>query len=252
MNKLFKILSAVGLTVGLLLPQTQAEESLPTIYELHRGFIEANGGESNLLKLMSVIVNGYIEQEDQKIAFQLIRKRPNKMRMTLSINDFTISTIYNGEKGWRKVFRYNQRIALTEVQDEELDIMIEDSKFDSPFYSAFKKRKYITVAELDEVNGQEAVRLDFDPAGNFSYKSIWISLDNYQEVKIQRVLPSGDDGDEPQIEEIIYDDFQLVDGVYWAKTMEYYLNGEFKKEIKISDVRSNEGIYDSYFTLSED
>ncbi|CAI8345518.1 MAG: Uncharacterised protein [Opitutia bacterium UBA7350] len=230
----------------------QAEESLPTLYQIHHEFISENGGKSNLDRLNSIIINGFIEQDDQKIAFRLVRKRPNKMRLLISLDDFNISTIYNGKKGWRKVSTANQQIALTEIEGSELSILATDSNFDSPFYSAFKNRKYITVVGFDQVNGEDAVRLDFDPAGNFGFKSLWLSLDHFQEIKMQRALPSKSDGGEPTLEEIIYEDFRLIDGVYWAKVQRYFENGEPVKVVTISDVRSNEGIYDSYFKVVKD
>ena len=228
-----------------------AEEPFPTLYELYSEFISNNGGQKNILELNSVIVTGSILQDDQKVKFRLYRKRPNKMRITINFDAYEISTIFNGTKAWREVTSNLDRIELSKIEGQELATLKSDSSFDSPFYEAFKNRKYITVAALEEVNGEEAVRLDFDPAGNFGFKSLWLSLEHYQEVKMLRFVPSEEEASQEQREEIFYSGFNLINGIYWAKEMRHFFDKELVKEVSIEEVKANTGVYDSFFEVQD-
>ncbi len=229
----------------------KAEEPLPSLYEIYREFISNNGGERNMQELNSIIVSGHIMQDDQKVKFRLYRKRPNKMRITVSFDNFEFSTIFNGEEGWQEVTSRSGLVALTKIEDDELATLKMDSMFDSPFYSAFKKRKLITVAAIEEVKGQEVVRLDFDPAGKFGFDSIWLSLEHYQEVKMVRDLPKDSEMSELSKEEIYYDRFSLIKGVYWARLMQHFVDGAMTKEVIIDDVKPNAGVFDAYFEADD-
>jgi outer membrane lipoprotein-sorting protein len=228
----------------------QAKETLPTVYDLYREFIAQNGGQKNLESLNSVIIKGSIDQDEQKVNFRLYRKRPNKMRITIELENLEISTIYDGSQAWREVSSETDLIALTELKGDELATIKKDSIFDSPFHAAFDKRKYITVVGIEDVNGKEAVRLDFDPIGDFGYKSLWLSMDHCQEVKMLR--PCIEDGvDAKKDEAIHYQGFERINGVYWANFMRHFVNGELTKEIHIEDVLPNAGVFDYYFEVDE-
>ncbi len=250
MKDLFKFISVI-LVLVFSMSSLKAEEPLPSLYELYREFISNNGGEKNMLDLNSIIVSGQIVQDDQKVKFRLYRKRPNKMRITVSFDNFEISTIFNGEKGWQEVSSRSELVALTKIEGDELAMLKTDSMFDSPFYSAFKKRKLITVAAIEEINGEEVVRLDFDPAGKFGFDNIWLSLEHYQEVKMLRDLPRDDSESQFLKEEIYYDRFSLIKGVYWARIMQHFVEGELTKEVIIEDVKPNAGVFDAYFEVDD-
>lgn len=250
MKDFFKFISVI-LVLVFSMSSLKAEEPLPSLYELYREFISNNGGEKNMLDLNSVIVSGRFVQDDQKVKFRLYRKRPNKMRLTVTFDNFEISTIFNGEKGWRELTSRAELVALTQVEGDELAILKTDSTFDSPFYSAFKKREFITVAGIEEINGEEVVRLDFDPAGKFGFDSIWLSLEHYQEVKMLRDLPKDSEKSELSKEEIYYDRFSLIKGVYWARMMQHFVEGELTKEVIIEDVKPNAGVFDAYFEMED-
>lgn len=234
------------------LSSLKGEETLPSLYDLYREFISSNGGEKNMQELNSIIVSGHILEDDQKVKFKLYRKRPNKMRITITIDNLEISTIFNGENAWQEVTSRAERVALTKIEGNELASIKTDSTFDSPFYSAFKKRKFITVAAIEEVKGQEAVRLDYDPAGNFGFDSIWLSLDHYQEVKMLRDLPGDDEEGRLLKEEIYYDGFSLIKGVYWVQFMQHFVDGTMTKEVVVEEVKPNAGVFDAYFEVEDD
>ena len=230
---------------------SMAEEPLPSLYELYSDFISKNGGQKNILELNSVIVTGSILQDDQKVKFRLYRKRPNKMRITINFDTYEISTIFNGREAWREVTSNLNRIELSKIEGQGLATLKSDSNFDSPFYEAFKNRKYITVAAIEEVNGKEAIRLDFDPAGNFGFKSLWLSMEHSQEVKMLRYLPREEETSQEQMEEIFYSGFNLINGIYWAEEMRHFFDKELVKVVSIEEVKPNAGVFDSFFEVQD-
>lgn len=238
------------LALGACTPVVQAEESLPSLYDLYREFMDQNGGQKNMNSLNSVIVRGHIDQDGQVLNFRLYRKRPNKMRITVKLEDLEISTVFDGKQAWREVTNDSDLVALTRIEGEELASIKKDSIFDSPFYGAFEQREWITVAGIEDVNGKEAIRLDFDPKGDFGFRHLWLSMDHYQEVKMLRDFNSKDPGPKED-EAIYYQGFERINGVYWAKLMRHFVDGELSKEVFVDDLMTNAGVFDYYFEIDE-
>jgi hypothetical protein len=64
---------------------------------------------------------------------------------------------------------------------------------------------------------------------------------------------SMDEENEPEekYEEIFYEGFTKMKGVYWAKNMQHFVDGEETKKIIINDISPNQGVFDYYFEASE-
>ena len=63
-------------------------------------YIEAIGGERNVLKLKSLTCEGYMEQQGFQAKFKLYRQRPNRTRLEAKLGPKTVVQAFNGYEGW--------------------------------------------------------------------------------------------------------------------------------------------------------
>ncbi|MFW6218458.1 MAG: hypothetical protein ACOC4K_05655, partial [Verrucomicrobiota bacterium] len=100
-----------------------------------------------------------------------------------------------------------------------------------------------------EVDGHPCVRLRVLPAADVVHDYIWLSLEHYQEVKLMSREEPGADGSDDRERSVLFDQFEQVDGVWFALRSRFYSDDRLTRTLRIEDVRTNVGIYDSYFRL---
>ena len=64
---------------------------------------EANGGEESIKNVTNVRILGEIESPQATYSFLLLKKRPNKFRLSLMYKGRSVETGYDGYTGWRRV-----------------------------------------------------------------------------------------------------------------------------------------------------
>ncbi|MGJ8650970.1 MAG: hypothetical protein ACSHX4_11470 [Opitutaceae bacterium] len=225
------------------------EDPLPTLMELHIEHVNANGGRAELAKVQSIMVTGKLSipdsDEDTRITYY--KKRPNKMRVSVSRNPIQIETMYNGKKAWT-VFRGPNGEDINEVIDaQELLETEQNSRFIGPFQSLMGNDKFATPVAFEEVDGQEAIRIEVKPEANLPFDTIWISREHFQEIKVTKIIVDPSAPKKTLLNEIFYENFEQVDGVWFAKTSRYFMDGKQQQLIEVDKIRLNPGIYDSYF-----
>ena len=110
-------------------------EQLPTAAELHRRFIENNGGRTNIQELKSLVIDArIIEAEGQTVEFKFYRKRPEMMRMRYYLPQYTLETLYDGRNGWRLMTSLNSGETLQEeLSEAQLEVLRASSSIEGPF-----------------------------------------------------------------------------------------------------------------------
>lgn len=225
------------------------DDPLPTLMELHIEHVNANGGRAELAKVQSIMVTGKlsIPDSDEETRITYYKKRPNKMRVSVSRDPVQIETMYNGKKAWT-VFRGPNGEDINEVTDaQELLETAQNSRFEGPFQSLMGNEELATPVAFEEVEGQEAIRIEVKPEANLPFDTIWISRENFQEIKVTKTIVDQNAPEKPLLNEIFYENFEQVEGVWFAKTSRYFMDGKQQQLIEVDKIRLNPGIYDSYF-----
>lgn len=225
------------------------EEPLPTLMELYTEHLNANGGRANIAKVQSIMVVGNLSlpDSDETTSITYYKKRPNKMRVRVSRKLVEIETMYNGERAWT-LYNDPSGEVVNEVLDaEELKETAQNSHFESPFQTLMGNEKLATPIAFEEVSGQEAIRIAVKPEADIPFDTIWISREHFQELKVTKIITDKSAPDKPLLNEILFEDFDQVDGVWYAKTSRYFLDGKLQQSIEVEKIRLNTGIYDSFF-----
>lgn len=250
------VLSAVlmlGMTAAQANETNDESSQFPSVEQVYNKFLANNGGQLNLSKMISVIINGHIDQAGQTLDYKFYRKRPNKLKIQLELDDFQLNTIFDGQNGWVEVRDDSGILKVTKMEGEELELIKKDSSFDSPFYVPLQNLKYITVGAFETVNGIKTLRMDLDPKGDFTYTNIWISLDNYQEIKLRKNLTKKQLENpafkEEKYEDIYYEDYRKQDGVHLPFQVKHYIGDTLEKVVYIDEIIINRGIFDYLFEV---
>ncbi|MGZ0656522.1 hypothetical protein ACWPKS_13035 [Coraliomargarita sp. W4R72] len=238
---LFKCLFVV---VGL--QQLAAADALPTIVDLQREYVESNGGPANLQSLTSLAASGeVIDGDENSFFFKLYRKRPNKMRMQVDLPNQSIVTSFDGARVFQQISVRGAPAVIEEITGEDARQIKADSFLDGPFYQLRSRPEWLEVVAEVEVAGVPAYEVLIDERADSPYQRVWISQEHYQEIKLIRMIETADSGE--VLEEIFFDDFEQIKGVWLAKHIRYHRDGELVQSVQIEKVRINVGLFDSFF-----
>ena len=228
-----------------------AAEDLPSVAELYRCYISENGGLVNIRALQTLIVKGRLEKaggETRRIA--IYRKRPDKLRFKVWFDDVLLETIHKGGEIRRLLTPLEGDLEPKEiaVSPEEVASLAGDARLEGPFFMARGNFEAIQVVAREEVRGWPAFRLRLAPEIDVPYHTIWLDEANCQEIKLARTLPGGEEGETVE-QEVYFSGFEKVGGVYTAREVDYFVDGEFAQRLEVVSVRANVGLFDSYFEL---
>lgn len=228
------------------LQQLASADDLPTILDLQRAYVEANGGYSNLQALNSMVASGQvIDMDDHRHDFKMYRKRPDKMRMQLDLPSRSLVTISDGERVFQQILVRGAKDVVQELVGQDAEQTKADGTLDGPFYQLRTRPDWLElVAEVD-VAGVPSYEILIDERAKSPYQRVWIGKENQQEVKLSRTIVS-EDGAEV-LEEIFFSEFEQVRGVWLARHIRYVHDGEFVQAVQIDKVTANVGLFDSFF-----
>ena len=111
---------------------------------------------------------------------------------------------------------------------------------------AEENKQYVTIAGYEYIDGQKCFLLMVDERSKYPYRNIWLSTENFQEVKFDRLVLRGD---EELVEEVHFRNFKNMQGVIFASRMDKFVNGKRNFTTFIDDFNVNYGLYDSLFDL---
>lgn len=240
----------MGPCLVILLQKLVAADELPSILDLQRSYVEANGGLVNIQELSSLIASGHIKDaEGEAYGFKLIRKRPDKMRLQMSLPSVEKVTVCDGKQAFSVFSVRGSPDEIVAIHGGELSQLTAESSLDGPFFNLRSRPEWLQVVAEVDVDGALAYEILISEQANSSYERIWISKEHLQEVKLSRRIES-EDGDR-SLEEIYFNDFDKVKGIWLAKRIRYERDGQIYQTVEIDRVRVNVGISDSYFAVPE-
>ena len=94
------------------------------------------------------------------------------------------------------------------------------------------------------------------PHADSLYSTSWLDAETFQELKLARTLPAKGMSSEAAVKETVVEEVFLtktdrIDGVHFARKMEYFIDGVWAKTVEVDQIRANVGLFDSYFSLNE-
>ncbi|MDG1701425.1 MAG: hypothetical protein P8I61_00730 [Opitutae bacterium] len=253
LNKLFTVFIIFVASASQLIAERDVE--MPTLDELKLLHIEGNNGQYTLDKLNSVFASGrilyYTEEDTIERGFRIYKKRPNKYRSfyetKLGNKLVQLEVIFDGINAVQIFYHGGREVYRENLQGEALESVKYESKIEGPFLLVTEEEgQYVTIEGYDYIEDQKCILLSIDERSQYPYQKIWISAENFQEVKYDRLFL---ENDQEMLEEIYFRNFKSIQGIIFATRMDKYVNGKRKFATFIDDFNVNYGLYDSLFDI---
>ncbi|MDZ7742573.1 MAG: hypothetical protein U5Q03_12680 [Bacteroidota bacterium] len=225
--------------IFLFLGITASAQNLDQILNDHFETI----GQRELNKMQSMKVTGYSKQMNMETPFEMIVKRPNKMRIDIEMQGRKIEQAYNGDSAWMtQPFGDKKPVMITGTQLDGLRVMAD---MDGPLYEAEKKGIQLKLQGSDTVKGQPAYMIEavLSPDMSIIY---FIGQENHLIIKesIDVIMQ----GQEIR-QENYFSDFRETKGIINACQQETYLNGQLFRESLTESIEYNVAVDDTIFEV---
>lgn len=207
---------------------------------------QINGGEEAIEGVRNVRMQGRLETAEGTHEFTLLKKRPNKFRLLLRLEDGTVDTIFNGERGWRRL-KTGDREAAQELTPEELENLKPEVDFDGPLLgppTEGMERSFLGVERIDRVD-YLVVATELGDVQTRHY----IDARNFREQKMERYLR--EDGEWKLEVTGTYHDYEKVGPLWLARRIERIRESGPNESLHLEKIELNTALLDRVFELPE-
>ncbi len=220
--------------------------SAQTLDEIISRHLEAMGHE-NLLNKNSLIAKARIIQGGTEIPVISYYKRTDKFRMDSSIQEYTFTQAYDGNRGWliNPMMNINEPMELPPSEVENLKFQTD---LDGFFYNYQNKNYTLEYAGNDKVSGSDTYLILLTKiSGDSMY--FYIDTENYLILKTRSKASVG--GDVKYIENI-YSDYRKVDGILSVYNIKTQVEGMTFTELIYESYDYSTEVPDSIFIFKQE
>ena len=253
---MLNIFSAVLIFIALNLSLFASDkEQLPTLDEIKRMHVEGSFGSFNLNNLNSIFASGrilyYAENDTTERSFRIFKKRPNKYRSyyetKVAKKNVQLEVIFDGEAGIQ-IFSHDGREVYRErLEGDSLEAIRFESRLEGPLLLVMEENKeFLRIVEYQNIEGIKCILITVDPRSKYPYRNIWLSADNFQEIKYDRIKKQ--DGVDI-LEENYNRDFKTIQGILFASRSDKFVNSKRIYTTFVDEFNINHGLYDSLFNI---
>ncbi|MGZ0707172.1 hypothetical protein ACWPKO_02410 [Coraliomargarita sp. W4R53] len=221
-------------------------EELTDYPKFRAAYLEANGGEARLKKVLSIRNSGVMISGEAEVPFFTIKRRPDKSLMTLKMRDYDLTFGVDGDVVWQRVKvdgQAPQYELKTGAEGRALGEMGEF--FDSTMRVLLLNKGKIEHLSPSQWSGADAVKIEFSP----DESNIRVSA--YVDIRTMHQLARIEEFSDGRTRKILYDDYRNVAGMMEPFQVETYINDVLQSRIVIDKCEANVGAILSLFEYPE-
>ncbi len=246
------IKSLVLVTVGLMAGVVRAQ----TPDEVVNGYLNYAGGKDKLSTIKTIRMEGKIKMQSVEIPLTILQEKGGKLKMMTTINgvDF-VQTAYDGKTAWST----NAVTKLPEIMSEEDTYNLQqetDADFSSPFLDYKSKGYNAEVQGREKVGNVDCIKLKLTKKALKRNKKVeensmiyYFDAQNFNLLMSRGLMNSGPVRGIPQ--EIMYNNFQKVDGMMFPFEMRYRIAGQEGQTIIIEKITVNSRLDNKVFVFPD-
>ncbi len=233
-------------TWGVVLLLGASMASAATLKEIIAKNLETRGGEAKLRAIQTLKITGKSSMGGMEVPMVMYQKRPNMIRMEITIQQQTIVQAYDGKTAWwimpfMNIFEPQpmpEKEAKNFLDNTDLDI-------DSPFIDYEKKNYKLKLLGEDEYEGTPVYKIKLTrPNGReFIYY-----LDKETGIELRVTTEQVQKGQTITVQ-TVFGDYKEVDGILFPFSLQFGSSGQSGFQFTITDVQVNPKLDDSLFKL---
>lgn len=242
------------LTLGTVTLVTADTKRSITMRELREAYFKVNGGRLNFETLQSFRTVGRIvpegTDESNVLSFRTIRKRPGMLRQDVTYpNGVTRKYLVNSKGVWAKLVFSNGEERSEIVEDSQIESLQQSARMLSPFMQIDGRSDWVDLKGLESLGTPDgeimAYRLVVLPVSGLPFSEIWLDGEHYREVLV--IARNTDLDTNDTVRSTFYRKYDKVGGLQFPSELLVYKDGEKKQTIQIEEIKTNIGIFKSYF-----
>ena len=200
-------------------------------------------GQQNLLKIHSIKSTGKAESMGMEMNFSMYIKRPAKVKILLQAEGAKIIRAFDGDTVWQ----INPMIGFSDPVDmtgSEADALKENADMDGQLWQYKEKGYQLALEGTEEVNGNECYVLKLTKK-NDNTDYYYLDTASYL---VRKVRTTADINGTPIDVDVLFSNFQDVDGYIMPFTTEQQLGGQTMMTYQLEKVETNVDMDDSIFS----
>ena len=205
-------------------------------------YLSVNCNSDLLRRTQSIRVTGTIERDGLSENFTLIKKRPNKMRITIKRGSQEIIFGVSAETVWQCIRAPGQEDQFARIEGEEAVEWAAQSRFFDWIISTSQGRGEIAGIEVDQWAGNDCLKVRvIDTNGNIY--AIFIDPQTFYPLAERKTSPDG------KIIETIFKEYRNIDGLPTPFQLTISRDNKILSKIQLNNSALNVGLLSELFEL---
>ena len=236
-----KVSSPTTAPTEVRLPYGSLEELCDPITFM-AAYLSVNCKPDLLRRTQSIRVTGTIERGGLSENFTLIKKRPNKMRITIKRGSQEIIFGVSANTVWQCIRAPEQEDQFARIEGEEAAAWVAQTRFFDWIISANQGEGEIVGIEVKQWAGNDSLKVGVMDAYGNTYE-IFIDPQTLYPLAERQTLPDGG------ITETIYSDYRDVDGLPTPFQLAISKDSKVVSKIQLNNSALNVGLLSKLFEL---
>jgi len=207
-------------------------------------FVAARGGMDKIKAIQSLDMTIKANQQGVEFPGKLEWKRPDKMRLEMTIQGKTMVQAYDGKTAWTVMPFLGSPDPQVMSADDAKDV-IEQADMDGPLVDYKAKGNAVELVGKDDVDGSPAWKLKLTlKNGDISY----VYIDTETGLGVKETSKRKQQGSEIEIDSYLTN-FKPVEGVLFPFAIENKVAGKSMGQFTIESVKANVPLEDKSFLM---
>ena len=207
-------------------------------------FVAARGGMAKIKAIQSLDMTIKANQQGVEFPGKLEWKRPDKMRLEMTIQGKTMVQAYDGKTAWTIMPFLGSPDPQVMSADDAKDV-IEQADMDGPLVDYKAKGNTVELVGKEDVDGSPAWKLKLTlKNGDISY----VYIDTETGLGVKETSKRKQQGSEIEIDSYLTN-FKPVEGVLFPFSIENKVAGKSMGQFTIDSVKANVPMEDSSFLM---
>ena len=207
--------------------------------------IAAHGGPEKIKAVSTIRATGQFRAGSFRAVFVQENKRPNKVRNELTVQGMTLINAYDSKVGWR-ISPFEGRKDPDQLSADDTKELVELGDIDGQLVDYKNKDHRAELMGHDSVEGTDCFKIKLT-LSNGDVRYYYIDTDSFLELKVET---ERNIRGTVQYGEILYGDYERVNGIYYPFAIEAGVKGEADHVKYVVDkMELNTPLADNLFTM---